>query len=211
MFNKADYEAMHALVFRDDYSGFRPEIQEIPNGDGRADNMKRYAHIATKYFKTDQQRRDLMPYLEAAHNLAVACADIAKVPEEFMPKIEFGALRVLDYPAGATSNKHLDFDLFTLMVYRDQPEYFKAEEVPESKALHRIRLLNTQAHLGELGELLGLGQATPHEVLASEKRQHSIVYFAIPDHEALLPGGQTVRDWLNERMGRSRTKFDKYE
>jgi hypothetical protein len=62
-----------------------------------------------------------------------------------------------------------------------------------------------------MGTLVGMGQATPHEVLASETRQFSIVYFAIPDWAAVLPGGVTVLDWLNERMARSRTEFKKYE
>jgi hypothetical protein len=47
------------------------------------------------------------------------------------------------------------------------------------------------------------------------------VYFAIPDHDAILPphdGGPlgfkvsncSVRSWLNERMARSRTAFTPY-
>jgi hypothetical protein len=39
---------------------------------------------------------------------------------------------------------------------------------------------------------------------------HSIVYFSIPNHDAILPDGTTVRDWLNERMARSRTAFKNY-
>ncbi len=250
MFSKEEYDALHALVFRSDYSGYKPTVIEIPNGDGKADSEKRYAHVAPKYFTTEQQEWDLMPFLTKAHNLALACADIAKVPQEFLPDIRYGALRVLDYPPGAISNLHEDFDLFTLMIYRDQPDRFVSHDGPqlggsspmswppgsldpglvnpnrivalhpdgsvsrtkdEGRAIRKIRLLNKQAHLGQLGEAIGLGKATPHEVLASETRQHSIVYFAIPDHEAELPGGMNVRDWLNERMARSRTEFKKYE
>lgn len=211
MFTKEEYEALHALVFRPDYSGYKPTVSEIPNGDGKVDSEKRYAHVAPKYFTTEQQLNDLMPFLEKAFYMSVAAAGLAKVPKEFLPKIEYGALRVLDYPPGAVSNKHEDFDLFTLMIYRDQPDRFQADEVEESKALTRIKLLNRQAHLGQLGEAIGLGKATPHQVLPSETRQCSIVYFAIPDHNAVLPSGVTVRDWLNERMARSRTEFKKYE
>lgn len=211
MFSKEDYEDLHALVFRSDYPGYKPAVVEIPNGDGKADNEKRYAHVAMKYFARATQAADLFPYLMKAFHLATAAADIANVPKEFMPDLRYGALRILDYPPGAVSNKHEDFDLFTLMLYRDQPECFKADEVEESRALKRIQLLNKQAHLGQLGEAIALGNATPHEVVASDKRQHSIVYFAIPDHDAVLPNGQTVRDWLNERMARSRTEFKKYE
>ena len=211
MFTKEEYEKLHSLVFVSDYSGYKPEVKEIPNGDGKVDAEKRYAHVAPKYFKTDRQREELTPFLEKAFNLARAAGDIARIPPQFAPDIRYGALRILDYPPGAVSNKHEDFDLFTLMIYRDQPDRFVADEVEESAAIKRIQLLNKQAHLGQLGEAIGLGQATPHEVLASETAQHSIVYFSIPDHEALLPGGMCVRDWLNERMARSRTAFDKYK
>jgi hypothetical protein len=80
-------------------------------------------------------------------------------------------------------------------------------------------VLNRGLHLGELGEAIGLGRATRHSVLPSAYPQHSIVYFAIPDHEARVPGTysaenpdveMTVREWLNERMARSRTAFAPY-
>ncbi len=211
MFDNIDYNRLHSLVFRPDYSGYKPTVQEIPNGDGKVDAEKRYAHVAPKYFTTAQQINDLMPFLERAHYQAVVAATLAGIPEKYMPRIQYGALRVLDYPPGSVSNKHEDFDLFTLMMYRDQPDRFASDEVPESKAINRIRLLNPQAHLGQLGEAIGLGQATPHEVLPSSTRQCSIVYFTIPDWEAVLPSGQKVVDWLNERMARSRTEFKKYE
>jgi hypothetical protein len=249
LFTKEEYEALHALVFVPDYSGYKPEVKEIPNGDGKVDADKRYAHVAPKYFKTDAQREALTPYLEKAFNLARAAADLAKVPSAYLPDIRYGALRILDYPPGAVSNLHEDFDLFTLMIYRDQPDRFVSHDEPQlggssptrwppgsldpghvepnrivalhpdgsvsrtrpvGEAIRKIRLLNAQAHLGQLGEAIGLGPATPHEVLASETAQHSIVYFAIPDHEAPLGEGN-VRDWLNERMARSRTAFDKYK
>jgi hypothetical protein len=211
MFTKDEYEEIHSIVFRPGYPGYKPTVQEIPNGDGKVDADKRYAHVAPKYWRTSRQAADLLPFLKKAHDLAVAAADIAGVPEQYFPDLRYGALRILDYPPGSVSNKHEDFDLFTLMMYRDQPDRFVADEVEESTAFKRIRLLNKQAHLGQLGEAIGLGKATPHEVLPSETRQCSIVYFSIPDHEALLPDGQLVRDWLNERMARSRTEFKKYE
>ncbi len=53
-------------------------------------------------------------------------------------------------------------------------------------------------------------------MIAATAPQYSIVYFAIPDHDAMLPATDerpaiSVRDWLNERMARSRTEFKKYE
>ena len=215
-FTESDYEKLHALVFRPDYSGYKPSVVEIPNGDGKADSEKRYAHVATKYLQTPEQRRDLMPFLEKAHRLALKAAALLSqlpprmsLPDKYWPVLEYGALRILDYPPGAISNTHEDFDLFTLMMYRDQPGRFMSAEV-DAPALQALRKVNAQAHLGQIGTEIGLGPATPHAVLASETRQKSIVYFAIPDHDMALPSGETVRAWLNRRMKASRTSFDEY-
>lgn len=217
MFTKAHYEALHQLVFRPDYPGYKPTVQEIPNGDGNVDAAKRYAHVAPKYFATTAQRAALAPYLDLAHAAAIRAALAVGIPDAYMPDIRYGALRVLEYPPGAVSHEHEDFDLFTLMCYRDQPDRFVAHddaapgrELP-GLPLTRLRRFNKQAHLGQIGATIGLGDATRHSVLASETAQHSIVYFAIPDWAAVLPGGATVKDWLNERMARSRTEFKKYE
>jgi hypothetical protein len=221
MFTEDDYEKLHELVFRPDYSGYKPTVKEIPNGDGKVDAEKMFAHVAPKYFTTDEQRHALMPFLERAHELAVEAGNLIELGPEFMPDIRYGALRILDYPPGAVSNLHEDFDLFTLMCFRDQPDRFKAHETAAAQdeagqprrldVIDKIRTLNQQAHLGQLGAAIGLGSATPHEVLPSETRQRSIVYFAIPDHASALPSGTLVRDWLNERMARSRTAFKAYE
>lgn len=211
LFSTATYNLLHSLVFRPDYPGYKPTVKEIPNGDGNVDAEKRYAHIAPKYLTDPWQRAALMPYMEAAHALALKAAHLACIPFKYHPCLEYSAMRVLDYPPGAISNKHEDFDLFTLMCYRDQPLCFRADEVDMSPELRLIKSVNWQAHLGQLGEAIGLGKATPHEVLPSAYRQGSIVYFAIPDHNVALPDGTLVRDWLNERMARSRTAFKAYE
>lgn len=220
LFTQDEYNQLHALVFVDGYSGYKPTVQEIPNGDGKVDADKKYAHVAPKYLLTDQQKTDLTPFLQKAFNKAVAMAQLAHIPPEFMPNIQYGALRILDYPPGAVSNKHEDFDLFTTMCYRDMPDKFVADPVVKnSLALTRMRLLDPQVHIGQLGEIVGLGGATPHQVLAStaeEGNQHSIVYFSIPDWNTMLPayaGKPPIKvvDWLNERMAQSRTAFDKYK
>lgn len=218
MFTKDDYDKLHSLVFRDDYPGYKPTVVEIPNGDGKADAEKRYAHVAPKYFASCWQEAALMPYLERAHDLALHAAAAMDISTRYLPDIRYGALRVLDYPPGAVSNEHEDFDLFTLMVYRDQPNCFQAhDQWDPPKPVEVLRRYNRQAHLGQLGQAIGLGQATRHSVLASDSPQHSIVYFAIPNHDAILPAqsladpGTEVRAWLNERMARSRTEFKKYE
>lgn len=210
IFSKADYDALHSLVFREGYAGYKPTVIEIPNGDGKADSEKRYAHVATKYLRTEEERRLLMPFLDIAHTKAIEIASVLNLPAAYCPRIEFGALRILDYPPGAISNEHEDFDLYTLMCYRDQPDRFVSRET-HSPALEVMRGYNAQAHLGQIATEIGLGPATPHWVLPSETRQQSIVYFTIPDHDSVLPSGVTVRDWLNERMARSRTSFKAYE
>lgn len=227
MFSKSGYETLHRIVFRDGYAGYKPTVKEIPNGDGKVDADKRFAHVAPKYFAngvspTTEDERVMSYYLGAAFAAAFDAARAAGVPNEFLPDQRYGALRVLDYPPGAVSNAHCDFDLFTLMCYRDRPECFVAHDTSRTRvpgpptAIDVIRRYNAQAHLGEMGEAIGLGKATLHEVIASPERQCSIVYFAIPDHAQLLPPNTSgtrvlVRDWLNERMARSRTSFKKYE
>lgn len=244
LFSAADYQTLAQIVFaleadgRPRYPGYRPEVVELPNGDGRADRAKRYAHIATKYLTqagpADAVR--LNPYLLRAHAEAERVARALGVPEAFMPDIRFSALRVLEYPPGATSARHTDFDLFTLLCYRDRPEWLVRHRTPGEIPLHLDALdcVSPGLHLGELGEIVGLGPATPHEVVpvydapwksaptwpAPRMRQHSIVYFALPSHDARFPGpqdssvwtnlpygalaGQTVGQWLSERMARSR-------
>ncbi len=211
IFTISDYNVLHSLVFRSDYPGYKPTVKEIPAGDGKVDADKRYAHVASRYFADDWQRAALMPYLEKAHRLAAMVAEDAKIPAQYRPDIHYGALRVLDYPAGAVSHRHEDFDLFTLMMFRDQPQYFSSDDVEAGDTIERIRYFNPQAHLGLLGQEIGLGKATPHQVLPAPDRQRSIVYFAIPDHDATLPSGQTVREWLNAIMTRTRTEFKAYE
>jgi len=203
-FSSIDYADLRARVFRPDYAGYKPNVVESPHGDGKLDAEKRYAHVSVKNMRTDEERRDLLPYLELAHNQALKAARAMVLPVEFHPKMEFGALRVLEYPPGASSHRHEDFDLFTLMLYRNDPERFQVDETHAGRALAALQQVNTQGHLGEIASELGLGPATPHWVEPSTTAQHSIVYFAIPDHAAWLPSGITVGEWLKERLARSR-------
>jgi hypothetical protein len=212
MLSQLYYRTLHEIVFSSNYPGYRPTVQEIPNGDGKVDADKRFAHIAEKYLKDysdEGAKKILNAALDDAHKLSLSVAKTLHVPKEFWPVRAYSNMRVLEYPVGAVSNLHTDFDLFTLMFYRDQPDCFKAHESRRVDAVnHRLndaRDLNPQLHLGEIAEILGVGTATQHEVVASDKVQHSIVYFAIPDHAAVLPNGVTVGDWLVERMSRSRT------
>jgi hypothetical protein len=216
MFSEIHYKVLHSLVFRPDYPGWKPDVKELPNGDGKVDD-KKYAHIALKYlpgFGTAEERNTLVEALFLAHAHAERVADAFSVPKEFRPDMRYGALRVLEYRPGQLSHPHKDFNLFTLQLYRDKPANFIADL---SAIPAEVRELNSQCIIGEMGEVIGLGPATLHEVPPLKKAtQHSIVYFAIPDWDAKLPGfdpneHMTVKSWLNERMARSRTAFKSYE
>jgi hypothetical protein len=221
-FTATDYEIIHKLVFRPDYPGFRPDVTEIPNGDGRADSEKRYAHVAPKYIfdpkcgLSNSEASILATYYSVGLRKAVNAFESAGGFCDWEPVYDYSSLRILDYPPGAVSNQHRDFDLFTLMLYRDQPDCFRAVEETVSPVLAKLRAVNPQAHLGEIGELLGMGSATLHEVLPSATRQRSMVFFAIPDHAMVLTPSfdghdVTVKEWLNSRMARSRTSFTPYK
>lgn len=199
LFTKNDYDALAAIVFRPEYPGNATArgVVEAPNGDGKLDAQKRYAHVAVKYLRqmgdagmTWGQQIRLMGFLDRAHDEAVRVArHSGLIPEAYMPSYEHGALRVLEYPVGVGGEPHTDFDLFTLNLYRD---------------VSNPGLPPDLVHMGEIGELVGCGPATPHRVDPLPTPQHSIVYFAIPDHAAVLPTGVTVGEWIAERIARSR-------
>jgi isopenicillin N synthase-like dioxygenase len=214
MFNAADYKKLHSIVFQDNYPGYKPNIIEAPNGDGYWDNDKRYAHIAAKYL-TDlpytPTKTVLQDYLSRATQYAVSVAISLGVPKEFWPTYQYSAIRLLEYPPGAVTNPHTDFDLFTLMLYRNIPETFeycgRDQLHKDNPLLQEARELNNQIHFGEiLGIINPCYWATPHKVVAdpAQRTQYSMVYFAIPDHAAVLPTGETVGAWIEERISRSR-------
>lgn len=209
---REDYDALHSLVFRDSYPGYKPEVVELPNGDGKADVSKRYAHVALKYLpppeSRDSKARELFVYLAQAFEAAEDAASAMgfQVPLD----LRACALRVLEYPPGAGSELHTDFDLFTITLFREPQRNVRwmheASVTPSPRESYSM-------HIGELGEMFGLGPATPHWVEPSDQVQRSIVFFALPNHDMVLPGYElacepesprTVGDWLAERMARSR-------
>jgi isopenicillin N synthase-like dioxygenase len=160
----------------------------------------------------DSDHALLSEFLDVAHDKAVEVAIAIGVPPQFWPSREYGALRVLEYGPTAITNKHTDFDLFTLMCYRNLPEYFKYSSLDSSQykknaLLAVAKQLNSQVHFGELLEEIDPSTyaASPHEVVASGgPNQYSVVYFGIPPHDSVLPSGLTVGKWLEERLSRSR-------
>lgn len=206
IWTEADWNALAALVFRDDYPGNATArgVVEAPNGDpAQLDTRKRYAHVAWKY-QVQLARGDAPDFpavgqitlrilLERAWFQSCELAWKLRVPAAFHPSYGDGALRVLEYPAGVgASAVHTDFDLFTINLWRNVPN----PGLPVGRV-----------HMGELGELLRLGPATPHHVEPLPVVQRSLVYFAIPDHSAVLPGGVTVGQWIAERKSRSRVQM----
>jgi hypothetical protein len=225
LFTASDYATIHSLVFRDNYPGYKPNVIESPNGDGKLDTEKRYAHVAEKYLNKDiaDYPRDsvLSAYLDKAHTLALEVAISIGVPKPFWPDKRYSTLRVLEYGPTAVTHPHKDFDLFTLSCYRNLPEYFKYTDLVNgkttyddfatlkrsSKLLKTAQELNSQIHFGEILEVIDnkTFKANPHEVVASGGAwQYSIVYFAVPNHDAKLGSGLTVKEWLDERLSRSR-------
>jgi hypothetical protein len=246
IFDRKRYDLLNEIVFASEgddehelrYPGYRPEVKEIPNGDGKVDATKRFAHIALKYldapgseWMSDFAKRALREALAVAHFEACRVAEALGVPAAFYPRAEFGALRLLEYPPGAGSEEHTDFDLFTVLCYRETPgdlELLEGGDAAHEMIVGRYAKatdIDPHLHIGEIGELVGLGPATPHRVPARDYVQRSIVYFAIPDHAARLPRrvegvsryaqsgeiagvsyapDQTVGEWLKERLARSR-------
>lgn len=246
MLTASDYAILHKLVFADGYPGYKPEVVESPNGDGKLDSAKRYSHVAEKYFRAqpgpntfndeyyalDYEREFLLNgYLKKAHDLATQVAISIGVPPQFWPCRKESALRVLEYGPLAVSHEHTDFDLFTLSLYRNLPEYFvrlaptfkgdvsrhnevggkydnfiRAKEKSDALKAHAEKL-NPQVHFGELLQEIDPNSyvATPHEVQATNGPwQYSVVYFAMPPADSRLPSGMTVGEWVKERKDRSR-------
>jgi hypothetical protein len=245
MFTASDYALLHSMVFQPDYPGYKPNVVESPNGDGKLDDLKRYAHVAEKYlapqqFDTYDVKADvcfnqkywtdftLARYLSIAHSKSLEVAVSIGIPPQFWPSKKYSALRVLEYGPYSVTNPHTDFDLFTLMCYRNLPEYFKYcdgdgnlntglldySRCQQEKTLVEAQKLNSQIHFGELMEEIenriypgsGRWKAHKHEVVASglATYQYSIVFFSVPDHSAVLPSGKTVGEWMKERLERSR-------
>ncbi len=200
-----DYQLLHGLVFSGSYPGYKPEVRELPNGDGVVDAEKRYAHIALKY-QTGKPSVDV-PLWNAflrAHELATQAALALNVPEEFMPSVHYSALRVLEYPVGAGGANHTDFDLLTVNLWRNDGSAVIVDASGQGRP--SMVGLPPNTHGGEIAQELGLGRATPHSVASRDFVQQSLVFFAIPDWRSRLPSGVTVGNWIKERIERSRTR-----
>lgn len=193
-FTEEEYQHIYDLTFNaEGYAGYRPTVQEAPNGDGNWDEEKKYAHVATKYSPC----ADLMLYYGRAFEEACEVCRKLEFPSHLWPSWSNSCMRILDYPPGASSAEHTDFDLFTIQLFRDQPDGFirsgTVDQADES--------ISTGIHFGEMAEVAGLRKAMPHYVKGLDVRQRSIVFFVIPPPDSALV---TVGAWLDERYSRSR-------
>jgi len=208
IFSPSEFDALRELAFRSDYPGYKPNVREIPNGDGKVDAEKRYSHIASKYLRQDSDSR-LWQALYRCHERALQVADLLELPVEWRPNLHASALRVLEYPPGAGSARHTDFDLFTLLAYRDPLEGLEFERDPtwgERRSLE-LNQIAPGLHFGELAEFIDQPtSATLHWVDEMNRWQFAAVYFALPSPETGLPDGRKVGDWLKERYARSRVE-----
>jgi hypothetical protein len=160
----------------------------------------------------------VLEYPSAAHNIrgvhtvsgCVACGT-SVLATRFDPRGVCPALA-----PGSGSAEHTDFDLFTVNLWRSTPEDHEQIVIHDGGCYGPEPVWEPGArefHIGELGELVGLGPATPHRVPARPYVQKSIVYFAMPDHDTWLPleACPTVGEWLKERMARSRVTAGGYK
>lgn len=192
MFTIHRYNKLAALFAPETaYPGYKPNVTEIPNGDGKADAQKRYLHVAAKY---NPPRFALAAFCDA-YKASLEVAAALKLPDYLTPAWDQCALRVLEYPVGVGGEHHTDFDLFTLNLWRWPTLDTGAIMVgPHS------------VHFGELFQEFEFGEATPHQIPPQETEQRSIVFFALPRRDVLLPDGQrNVGEWLDERYARSRS------
>lgn len=216
IFSRAEFDALRAIVFRLNadgtpaYPGYRPHIVEAPNGDGTLDAEKRYAHVATKYLRGYQGEgaAEMGNVLVRCQVEALRVHAALGLPEAWAPDLDASALRILEYPPGATSARHTDFDLFTLVAYRDPYPGGLVRDPDPQFGFERLKWGDTISpgiHFGELYELGGFGAATPHEVHAvgagfaedripgvTDVEQFSAVYFALPRHDLVLPDGRRL-------------------
>lgn len=197
-FSEADYNRIHELTFGRDYPGYKPTVQESPNGDGDWDQEKRYAHVAAKYLGPDEH--ELEAYLTRAWIHSTKVVRKLGLDPQWEPSYAESCLRILDYPPGAGSAEHTDFDFLTIQLFRDRPEGFvRTEEVDP-----RHEEISPGIHFGEIAEEIGFAKATPHYVKPLNTRQRSIVFFALPHRHVAL---KTVGEWLDERKARSRREI----
>ena len=221
----SDVAELVSLGFSTDWPGYTPEVVESPGGNSEWDTEKRYFHISPKYLDKYQNtlgsRLNVLPegkgfeieeivdrrstFFRKIHEEAWKHSrDVALqlgYPSEFWPAKDRGALRVLEYPPRVGGAKHTDPNLFTLSLYRNDTSLFWHGPRETKGMKERAEELSPGIHFGEMTEMLfPWVTADQHGVHECGHSQFSVVYFAIPKWEAVLPGGATVKEFLDERL-----------
>lgn len=185
IFDALTYAKLAEVMFHPRWPGLPRDTKEAPNGDGNVDIDKRYSHAAMKYFRdidvTSPQSQFVVGCWRAAFERACVVAIEYGLP---LPSTEDSTLRILDYPPGAKGHKHTDFDLFTINCFRNRAN----EGLPAG-----------EVHWGEIAGMYGPNcAATEHDIHPDDAHQYSIVFFAMPSLDLMLPNGQLCRDWRTE-------------
>lgn len=196
-------ESFFAEAFSASNPAYRPEVREAPNGDGRIDHGKRYAHVNPHRYRHSVE---LIEYYQLEFEKAATISRLLGLPAPGSDS----TLRFLEYPPGVGGEGHLDFSLFTRLCYQSCSGLVVEPAAHASVALVRDLTGERLLHMGEIATLINPGyQPTWHWVEPRALGRRSIVFFAIPDHAYVLPSGQTVGDWIAERKSRSRVNVTK--
>lgn len=202
-----DFLYWQELLFNDEYPGyFKPGSERT---DSYTVGQYEYAHLAPKYMHNwcdkglycfSRKSSNAFALLNSLRQVASERAISMGIGPDFLPRLEDGTLRFLRYPPGACIDKHTDFNLFTMPLWRSSWENYQVD-APHGKG---------ELHVGEILAMLQPGcDATVHYTTASEVWQYSVVYFAMPSLASVLPNGMTVADWLVERKKAARTRDHK--
>jgi hypothetical protein len=174
------------FAFSSDNPGYRQGSVEIPHGNGRADAVKRYAHVGPRYgvIKSELAQSWFNRFFEVLDGIAQAHRLPRLDPTE-------SALRCLEYPAHTGGEPHTDFCLMTLNVWRSHSGAVVTlfPDGTEEAA--------TRYHFGELSPLLGGPAADLHYIEARPEVQRSIVFFGLPARDTRLSTGETCGEWLD--------------
>lgn len=212
IFDRSDFDNLYTLTDPEArYKGFKPTVKERPDGDARVDTAKVFLHVALKYDPPEWAKR----LLARAHFEACGIVErLGVCPHHAYPKIENGTLRLLYYPEGAGTAEHADFDLLTVNCWRSTPNDLEQKPLPQGGWTRGV----APYHMGELGEIYGLGPAARHRVAGKPYEQRALVYFASPGMNTALPEPitfpaiegfdektvTTSGEWQIERTNRSR-------
>jgi len=202
LFSASDYYTLSKLTLHDSFPSF----------SGRSGNSKRVSsYVSVKNIVDSNidgsEKRLLYSCVERAHHESLRVAITLGIPRKYWPNITHSRLRVLEYPPGTDNLPHADANMFTLTLYRNfQDTMFYPNDSRKTWPEHIQNEFRTGLVFGELMQLVMANKTvyppTLHGVSKDmfERSQYSVVYFAQPDGEAVLPGGITVADYVAERQ-----------